>query len=339
MSEVMVHVMRGELVESMHRGDLAVVDWTGKLLYNVGSPREKVTYLRSSAKPMQALPVVESGAAERFALSDEELAVMCASHSGEERHVETVRRILKKIGLDESALQCGTHWPLDTKTTQLMQRQGQTPTEVHCNCSGKHSGMLALCRYHGWDIADYTALEHPLQQMLLDKVAELAVMDPGNIVVGVDGCGVPVHGMSVYNMALAFARMARPLDLPSTTQMAIGAITQAMMSEPFMVSGSGRFCTDLMHVAAGRVFGKGGAEGVYCLGIPALGLGMAMKTEDGHDYRGPAPVVTQVLGQMKILDDRQISALSHLARPVLHNHRGDVVGRILPVVELVPAAK
>ena len=333
-SEIMVHVKRGGLVESLHRGDLAVVDWQGRLLYYAGDPRRKVTFLRSSAKPIQALPIVESGAADHFRLSDEELAVMCASHSGEARHVETVRRILHKIGLAESALQCGTHWPLDLATTQDMLRRGEAISEVHCNCSGKHSGMLTLCRYYGWDVANYTSLQHPLQQMLLAKVAEITTLPAGEIAMGIDGCGVPVHGMSVYHMALAFARLANPADLPASTKAAAGRIIKAMTSEPYMVAGTNRYCSELMRVGKGQLFSKGGAEGVYCVGVPSHGLGIAMKTEDGHDYRGPAPVITDALRQLGLLSAEQVDELKGLANPVLHNHRQEIVGEVKSVLVL-----
>lgn len=334
MSEVMVHVLRGGLVESMHRGDLAVVDWQGRLLFFAGEPEGKVTFLRSSAKPIQALPIVESGAADRFGFSDEELAVTCASHSGEARHVATVRRILEKIGLSEADLQCGSHWPLDLSTTQAMLRRGEEISEVHCNCSGKHSGMLALCRHFGWDVDSYTSPDHPLQQMLLHKVSEVSTVAAADIALGVDGCGVPVHGMSVYHMALAFARLAKPVDLPAVTQAAVARITQAMTREPFMVAGTNRFCTELMRVGRGAIFSKGGAEGVYCVGVPARGIGVAMKTEDGHDYRGPAPVITDALGQLGVLGAEQVAELKALANPVLRNHRQDLVGEVKSVLRL-----
>ena len=339
MSEVLVHVVRGGLVESMHRGDLAVVDWQGRMLYYAGEPREKVTFLRSSAKPIQALPIVESGAADHFGFSDEELAVMCASHSAEARHVATVRRILDKIGLLESALQCGSHWPLDLATTQGMLRRGEEISEVHCNCSGKHSGMLALCRYYGWDVADYTSLQHPLQQMLLAKVAEMTTLSVADIAIGTDGCGVPVHGMSVYHMALAFARLANPVDLPAATGKAAARIIKAMTSEPFMVAGTNRFCSELMRVGRGQLFSKGGAEGVYCVGVPSQGLGIAMKTEDGHDHRGPAPVITDALRQLGLLSVEQVDELKGLANPILRNHRADVVGEVKSVLRLSRAGE
>jgi L-asparaginase II len=282
---------------------------------------------------------VESGAADHFGFSDEELAVICASHSGETRHVAAVRSVLAKIGLAEEALQCGTHWPLDLATTQAMLRRGEGISEVHCNCSGKHSGMLALCRYYGWDIADYTALWHPLQQMLLGKVAEVTTLSPGEIAIGVDGCGVPVHGMSVFHMALAFARLAKPVDLPEATQEAAKRVIRAMTAEPFMVAGTNRFCSELMRVGRGQLFSKGGAEGVYCVGIPSQGLGIAMKTEDGHDHRGPAPVITDALQQLGMLNEEQVAELKALANPILRNHRQDVVGEVKSVLRLQSSAQ
>jgi L-asparaginase II len=334
MAKDLVHVIRGGLVESIHRGDLAVVDWQGNLLFSVGEPRDKVTFIRSSSKPIQALTVVESGATEHFGLSEAEIAVMCASHGGEEEHVDTVRSILGKIGLSEEALQCGTHLPSHKPTGEAMVKAGLTPTEIHCNCSGKHSGMLTLCRYMGWDIDGYTELSHPVQQAMLQKMARFADIPAEDIVIGTDGCGVPVFGLSIYHMAKSFASLANPSELNAGEQKAALTVTRAMMKHPFNVAGSGRICTDLMKAAGGRVFAKSGAEGVYCAGVPELGIGIALKAEDGNGARCSAPSVVEALRQLGVLNPDMLMKLKDQANPTLYNHRKQVIGEVKAVFTL-----
>ena len=328
MSDTLTHVMRGNIVESIHRGDLAVVDWRGKLLHYVGAPEEKVTFIRSSSKPIQALPVLESGAADHFGLSEQELAVLCASHNGEKKHLDAVRSILGKVGLGEEALQCGKHLPLWKEAAQEMLQANIAPTDIHSNCSGKHSGMLTLCQHMGWDIAGYTRLDHPVQQAMLKKMALFAGLSVEEIEIGIDGCGVPVYGLSVYHMAKAYARLARPEELGCVEQDSAKRITAAMISHPFLVAGTGRLCTNLMEVAQGKVFAKSGAEGVYCVGIPELGVGVAVKAEDGNGGRCSTPAIVETLRLLGILNQEQVAALKPLANPALYNHRRDEIGEI-----------
>jgi L-asparaginase II len=328
MAETLVHVLRGNLIESIHRGDLAVVDWKGNLLYHVGSPKEKITFIRSSSKPIQALPVLESGAADRFGLTEEELALLCASHNGEQRHIDAVARILEKIGLGQEALKCGSHLPLFKDAAQAMVQRGEKPTEVHSNCSGKHSGMLALAQHMNWDVEGYTELAHPVQQVMLEKMALFARLRPADIEIGIDGCGVPVYGLSVYHMALAYARLANPSELGAAEQKNVHRITQAMMKDPFMVAGTGRLCTSLMKVAGGAVFTKSGAEGVQCVGVPSLGIGLAVKAEDGNGARCSTPAAIEALRQLSVLSEEQVQELKSLANPTLYNFRRDEIGEV-----------
>ena len=333
MSEALVHITRNSLIECIHRGDLAIVDSDGNLVHAVGSPRSKVAFIRSSSKPIQAIPIIESGAADYFNLSDEELAIFCASHNGEEGHLNTVRSVLKKIGLDESALQCGTHWSSHKLTADAMVLQGLTPSEVNCNCSGKHSGMLTLSRFMGWNTSNYTEITHPVQQTMLKSMALFAGLDTEDICIGTDGCGVPVFGLSVYHMARAFAKLANPTGLPSPIADAANRITNAMMDNPFLVAGSNRLCTTLMSAGRGNVFGKSGADGVYCVGLPQLGLGLAVKIEDGNG-RANGPVMIEALRQLGVLDPEQLQALSHVHNPKNYNHRKDLVGETKAVFTL-----
>ncbi|MDP3487998.1 MAG: asparaginase [Bacillota bacterium] len=333
MSEALVHITRNSLIESIHRGDLAVVDSDGNLVYSVGSPKNKVAFIRSSSKPIQAIPIIECGAADHYSLSEEELAIFCASHNGEERHLNTVRSVLKKIGLDESALQCGTHWSSHKPTADAMARQGLTPSQINCNCSGKHSGMLTLSQFMGWSISNYTEITHPVQQAMLKSMALFAGLEAEDICIGTDGCGVPVFGVSVYHMARAFAKLANPIGLPLPIAHAAKRITSAMMNHPFLVAGSNRLCTTLMSAGKGNVFGKSGADGVYCVGLPQLGLGLAVKIEDGNG-RANGPVMIEALRQLGALDPEQLHALAHMHSPKNYNHRKDLVGESKAVFTL-----
>lgn len=335
MSEKLVELTRGRIVESIHRGDLAVVDASGKLLYSVGSPKEKVTFIRSASKPIQAIPVVESGAADHYQLTDQEVAVFCASHNAEDIHVETVMGILQKIGLAESALQCGSHLPLYPAAAAAMHRAGRKPTEVHSNCSGKHSGMLTLARHRGWDVSNYISLEHPVQQAMLDAMARFSGLEKEEIEIGIDGCGVPVFGLPVYNMAWAWARLSDPSAFSASTQQAAARIRAAMTAWPVMVAGTGRLCTDLMTRLNGRLIAKSGAQGVYCAALLDKGIGIALKIEDGNG-RADGPVIVETLRQMGLLTEQDLENLRDLHQPTLYNHRRDVVGGTRAVFTLQP---
>lgn len=331
-AEVLVEVTRGPLVENWHRGHVAVVDWQGKLLYSAGDPYH-ITYWRSSAKPFQALPVVESGAADRFGITPRDLALFCASHNGEEMHTETVKGIFAKLGKDPALLQCGVHMPYHAPTAKAMLRAGQEPTPLHCNCSGKHSGMLALCVHLGYDPGTYLEPDHPVQQLILDYIADLTGYPRGEIAIGIDGCGVPVHGLPVYNMAWAYARLARPAGLSPQRAEACRRVASAMIAHPEMVGGTDRFCTELMRAGGGQLVGKAGAAGVYCVGIMDEGIGIAVKCEDGSG-RGRDPAVVEILAQLGYLDSGQLEALAKFHRPQNLNHRKEKCGEVIPVVRL-----
>jgi L-asparaginase II len=332
-SERLVELTRGNLVESVHFGDLAVVDASGRLLYSVGSPEEKVAFIRSSSKPIQAIPVVQSGAVDHFGLTEQEMAVFCASHSAEQVHIDAVLSILQKIGLPQGALQCGRHMPFDKTMSQQLILSGEEPSEVHCNCSGKHSGMLTLAQHMGWDISDYLAVEHPVQQAMRAAMAQFAGLEPDQIEIGVDGCGAPVFGLSVYHMARSWAQLVDPSRLPEDTQSAAQRITAAMTAYPQMVAGSGRLCTNLMTHLNGRVVAKSGAEGVYCIGLLNKGIGLAVKIQDGNG-RATGPAMIEALRQMGELTDADLENLANHYRPPLYNHRRDTIGESRPVFKL-----
>lgn len=346
MSQALVSLYRGELVESVHRGHIAVTDAEGRLLWWAGDPG-CVTYFRSSAKPIQVLPIVASGAVDRFGITDSELAVMAASHRGEDIHIDAVTSILGRIGLTESALMCGTHapscvWPPERISAKCSQaagriRSGASFSPIFNNCSGKHAGMLMYAVHRGYPIDDYVSRDSRVQQDMWQAVSDVAGLPREEVVRGVDGCGVVVFGMPLSGMARAYARMSAPESLPVEYVEPARRIVHAMMDHPEMVGGSGDFGTDLMLGARGALFCKGGAEGLFCVGIPGKGLGIAVKIEDGGARALPSTVVEslRVLGAVT----PEMSGMRELAieRPV-RNCRGDVVGYMRPCFELERAS-
>ncbi len=319
MAEILANVYRGDLIESNHYGNLAVVAKSGQNIAGVGNSQQ-ITYWRSAAKPFQALPVVFSGAADRYGIGDEELAIMAASHNGEEQHVEIVKGILDKIGLDESFLLCGIHSPYHKPTAKQIIRSGNEPGRLHNNCSGKHAGILTLCQYYGWSLEDYLEAEHPVQQLFLGVISEVTDYPEAKIHLGVDGCGVVVFGLPLENMALAYARLADPESLSTRYQEAAGKIARAMVDNPGLVAGTDRFNTDLMKVTGDRLVAKMGAEGVFCIGVNKQ-MGIAVKIADGN-RRAIPPVIVETLHQLDILSEKELDELEkyHIPR-VLNNHR------------------
>lgn len=330
----LVEVWRGRVVESRHRGHVAAVDGDGRLVAHAGEP-DTVTYLRSSGKPFQALPLVTSGAADRFRLDETELAVACGSHSGEDVHASTVARMLEKIGLDESFLKCGTHEPFDLATAERLRGRGEKPTALRNNCSGKHTGMLALALHLGAPPEEYDHADSPVQQAILRAVAKFAGLPAGEVAVGTDGCGVPVFGMPVRSMALMYARLASPpAAFDEETRRACERLTKAMTAHPEMVGGTReRFDTEVMRACAASVVSKIGAEGVYTAGVRPCerwpkGLGLAFKIEDGEDRRARSTIAIEALRQLDVLNEDARKALQPYASFPVKNHRGENVGEI-----------
>ena len=330
----LVEVRRGAIVESRHRGHLAAVDGEGRLVAHLGEP-ETVTYLRSSAKPVQAVPLITTGAADRFGLTEAELAVACGSHSGEDLHAGVVARMLEKIGLDESFLKCGAHDPFDRATTERLREQGESPGVLRNNCSGKHAGMLALSCHLGAPLEAYDDPDGPVQQAILRAVSQFSGVSAEELALGTDGCGVPVFGLPVRSMALMYARLVAPReDFDKATREACARLVAAMTRHPELVGGtSERFDTEVMRAVRGRVISKIGAEGIYTAGVLPCerwpkGLGLAFKIEDGEDRRARSTIAIEALKQLGVLDeDAQKSLSPYASFPVL-NHRGEIVGQI-----------
>jgi L-asparaginase II len=335
----LVEVTRGSITESRHRGHVVAVDGDGQIIAQLGAP-ETVTYLRSSAKPLQAVPLIASGAAERFGFTPQEIAVACGSHSGEFIHEETVAAMLRKIGLELSALKCGVHEPFGKEVALELREHGQQPRVLQNNCSGKHTGMLALALHLGGATETYDQPANPAQLAIGRTVAAFSGVPLEDIAVGTDGCGVPVFGITVRAMALAYARLvAPPAAFDKETRDACRRIVSAMRAHPELVGGTReRLDTELMRAAKG-VISKVGAEGVYTVGVePSArwprGLGLALKIEDGEDRRARPTVVIESLRQLGVLDDATLAELAPYAKFVVRNHRGDAVGEVRASFEL-----
>jgi L-asparaginase II len=311
-------VRRGALVESVHRGRLAVCDPEGNVLEAVGDP-EAYIYARSSAKPFQALPLVLSGAAEAFGLTDEELAVACASHNAEEPHLAAVRSILEKACLTEDDLQSGAHLPLYEPEADKLIRSGEDPRPIHGNCSGKHAGMLAVCVHEGYETATYRDPGHPLQRRILGLIAEVCGLREDEVLIAGDNCGVPAFALPLRSLATGLARVATRNALPDELALAALRIGDAMREHPFMVAGTGRFDTDLMRSTDLLV--KGGAEAVLAVGSRD-GWGMVLKISDGA-LRGVRPVALAALGGMGVEVPEAVSDVRGL--------HGEKVGEIWPL--------
>ena len=305
---MIVELRRGTIAESRHQVHVAVVDAAGKLVAHAGDP-DFVTFWRSAAKPFQAMPLIEDGAAEHFRFTPEDLALICASHSSEPGQVARARELLQKIGCSERDLLCGPHRPLSEPVAKDYETRGVRLTAVYSNCSGKHAGMLALAKHHGWPTEFYTRLEHPVQRRCLAEVSRWTGMPAEEIGVGVDGCGVACFAMPLVSMALAYARLEGP-------------IRDAMLKHPELIAGEGRPCTEMMRAHPGRVITKVGAEGVYSALLVAEKLGVALKVEDGHSVAS-ALAMAAVLAELGLRPQPD----SLTARPT-QNSRGETVGEM-----------
>lgn len=333
MSEPLVHVTRGPIVESVHYGDIAVVDRCGRLLAFAGDPY-RVTYLRSAAKPLQALNVLLSGAADRFGFTDEELAIMCASHYGEDYHQKVILGILEKLGLTLGDLKCGAPYSISPWVYEQQLRENVALDTYNCDCSGKHTGFLATCLTRGYPLENYDRPDHPLQQEVLKVVAHMCQVEPGSIYIGEDGCGVPVHGLPVYNMALGFARLARPEGLSDELRAASDRVFRAMNAHPEMVEGHRGFVTTLMAATHGKLVAKNGAEGVFCIGLKEQGIGIALKIEDGDPGRPISPAVMRALEDLGVLTGEELEALAPFARKDNRGNLDQLVGEVVPAYHL-----
>lgn len=323
---ILVEVTRGTMVESRHAGSVAVVDAKGKVVLACGNIEQQI-YPRSAIKPIQALPLVESGAADAFQLSDVEIALACASHNGEMRHVAAVLTWLGRIGCTVDDLECGGHLPkLESDIEALFRGNGKV-TALHNNCSGKHTGFLALAKHKGWPTKGYINADHPVQQGALKALEEMCGESLAGGARGVDGCGIPVVGIRLKALALAMARFADPSALAPSRAAAIGRIRTAMVKQPFYVAGTGRFCTQLMTALGDKVAAKTGAEGVYMAALPEKGLGICLKIHDGASRAAQIALAI-------VLERLGIDGAVALETAPISNVAGLKVGEVRPAASL-----
>ncbi len=320
---ILAEIVRGTLVESRHTGAIAIADADGRLLLALGDV-ERPVFPRSAVKALQAIPLVESGAADAFGLGEDELAVACASHSGDHVQVEAVRSLLAKAGLDESHLACGAHWPVSETAMRELMRAGRRPQAIHNNCSGKHAGMLAAAVHLGFDPRFYERPDHEMQVLIARLISETCgvALDLGGV--GIDGCSVPTWPLPLKALARGFARLGTGQGLPPERARAAERLRQACFKFPVLVAGEGRFDTMAMRALAPNLFVKGGAEGMHCAALPRLGLGIALKIDDGAkraDERVLAELLAALLPEARTVLADQLEA-------ELRNWRGLKVGRI-----------
>ncbi|MBB5204915.1 L-asparaginase II [Inhella inkyongensis] len=330
---VMVQAWRGPAVESEHRGALAVVDADGALVLGLGDI-ERAIFPRSAVKALQALPLVASGAAERFALSDAELAQACASHGGEPAHVATTAGLLTKLGLEAEVLECGAHWPRGEAQIAAMGARGETPTALHNNCSGKHAGFVCLgCVLAGEAdrrqfLRGYVEPEHPVMREVTAALAAATATDLSRAPVGIDGCSIPTYAIPLRQLALGFARLGTGQGLSTDHAQAAQRLRRAVAAQPFHVAGTNRLDTVLMQALGERLFCKVGAEGVYCAALPERGWGLAIKMDDGNTARAVEVVLAAVVQAALPLNDADQALLQRHSELSLRNWNQRLVGRL-----------
>jgi len=330
---ILAEALRGGIVESWHRGALAIVDADGRVHTAVGDI-ERPIFPRSAVKVLQALPLVASGAADRWQLSDEELALACASHGGEPRHAATAASMLAKAGVDVEVLECGTHWPYNDAAIKALAARGETPCALHNNCSGKHAGFVCLgCLLaEGGDrrafLRGYVTPEHPVMREVTAALQVTTGYDLSRTAVGTDGCSIPTYAIPLRHLAHAFAKVATGIGLSSAHAAAAKRLRTAVASAPFMVAGSGRLDTRLMERLGGRLFCKVGAEGMYCAALPELGLGLAVKIDDGNNARACEVVLAATVERLLPLADEDRAFVRDLGDVRLSNWNGIEVGRL-----------
>lgn len=345
----LLELTRGSIVEARHLGSIAVVGADGTLLHSYGDPY-MVAFLRSSAKPFQALPFVESGGVEHYGYTQSELALSCASHETAQYHLDTVAAMQRKIGIEEHDLQCGPHLPGDADKLREVIQKNITPTANFNNCSGKHTSMLAFAKMRGLPLVNYLDFDHPIQLVIRSTLAQMSMMDEDGLQLGIDGCSAPNFALPLFKAALGMARLCDPRDLPSPRAEACSKITSAMTAHPEMVSNHEEFDCELMKTGAGKIVTKRGAEGFQIIGImPGVinerGVGIAFKVTDGDkssmgnslvtSTRVRPPTALEILRQVGALTEVQIQALAKFGpEKIIRNYAGLVTGKMYPVFKL-----
>ena len=325
-------VTRSGLIECMHSGQLCVTDSNSNIIFHIGDPNTKI-FLRSSAKPFIAVAFVESGAMDKFGITLEELAVICSSHSGQDFHRNTVISILHKLGLNEDSLQCGSAEPYNQDVVNKLIKENNSPSPLFNCCSGKHAGMLALCQYYGDPTENYININHPVQQLILKTIAELIGCSAADIILGTDNCTVPGYMISLQQHSYLYSLLASGYSAKSKFSNSLGLINKAMRDNPRMISGDGEFDTELMRGCESKVIGKVGDDGLYCVSVPEKNMGICTKIEDGSE-RAVYPVIISLLQQLGVLNNTEIENLKAWAAPTVKDHKGVVIGDMLPVIDI-----
>lgn len=336
MSEILAKVIRGETVESVHRGNLIILDGEGETIASIGNT-EELTFYRSAAKALQVLPFILSGAAERFGFTESEIALACASHSGEKFHTDLAEEMLEKAGLSETDLECGSHLPFHEETAHKMIKYGEKPNQLHNNCSGKHSAMLAFAKHIGADLQTYLSMGNPIQQAILLTISEFTEVPQSEIKIAVDGCSAPNFAVPLSAMALSFAKLIDPPEsFVGELKIACGKVVSAYLNHPELIGGTERLDTLIMQAASGKMICKVGAEGVWLAGVLPnerweKGLSIAFKIEDGDDYRARPVVAVELLRRLGILEKGDLTDHS----PMSVKSRRDIkVGKVVADFEL-----
>ena len=327
MSEVLLHYTRAGHIENIHRGDFVVVNCDGKIIDSIGNAHLPM-FWRSAAKPFQALAFVKNGGLDTYNISEEELAILVSSHSGEKNHVALVKGILNKLGLTEDDLECGVMRPLNGKAFKELIKAGEPVTQIHNQCSGKHAQIMALSIMLGVKVKGYSLPEHEAEKIIFKHVAMASKMPEDKLEIGIDGCGVPVFYLPIYNMALAYARLSTPAKGDwNEYETAATKIRNAMSKYPQVISGTGRIDCAISEVSNSRIIGKMGSDAVYCIAVKDENMGITFKIEDG-DYAAVTPMVIAILKYLNLLTKDEAAELDKQFPPILKNHRGDIIGTI-----------
>lgn len=337
MNPVLVEVLRGGRLESAHRGAVTVVDARGSTLLAIGDVAAPV-YPRSTVKPLQAMPLVASGAADRLGINEAELAIACGSHGGEPLHVATALSMLRKAGRDPGCLECGAHWPLDEPAARGLAARGEEPSALHNNCSGKHAGFICLACFRRIDPRGYVRPEHPVMREVTAALEAVTQVRLTALTPGIDGCSIPTFPLPLLSLAAAFARFGTGEGLPGDLASAAARLLQAVAAHPTMVAGPGRFDTRIIETTKAGLFIKSGAEGTACATIPAAGLGIAIKIDDGAGRAAQAAMAaTLTRFAARYIDAEAQAALAEATAPILKNWNGFTVGCLKPTEEFMRA--
>lgn len=328
----LVEVIRSGIVESSHQGDVVVVDSEGKIIFELGNS-ERLTFFRSSSKPLQAISFLETGIAEKFNIDLKEIALLMSSHSGEAEHIDLLKGLMARLGVKEEMFECGVNDPINKEAYKKLLMNGQMPTKLHCNCSGKHLGFMAAAKALGYPMEGYHKAEHIVQKNSEKVLLEFCNLKPSNVIRSIDGCGVPVIAVPLRNMAQAYANLCDERFGDGKYAKSCNYVISSMTMYPEMVAGSGRLDTEIMKRFGDRVVCKIGAEGVYCVGIIGKAVGIALKIEDGNS-RAIGPAIIEILYQMKVLREDEVIQLKEQWNPGVLNTRGEKVGELKAVFKM-----